>query len=193
MQLKERVRNIPFPTWNRGGGMDGVVGVVPVFRPVRDKNFPTGRNRAGDLQTGRTGLLVHNKTSIGFGPGPGGVSRGTNTTKKGGINKKGRRDLEAINANIFSGVSPLHLNDRKGLTKIINQVITFCPGGQGEQTITSPLNCRWSHIQVEGGTEMEPAKRGMDIRAPGTTKTGRRDDGAMKKLERAFERGDRTF
>ena len=91
------------------------------------------------------------------------------------------------------GVSQLNFFCREGLTKIIDEVVPLCPGGQGEQTMTSPLDCGRSHIKLEKRAEMKPAKRGMNIGAPGAMKPLWGADGTLKKLEGALEGSDRAF
>ena len=101
--------------------------------------------------------------------------------------------MKTVNAHVFSGVSKLNFFCREGLTKIIDEVVPLCPGGQGEQTMTSPLDCGRSHIKLEKRAEMKPAKRGMNIGAPGTMKPLWGADGTLKKLEGTLEGSDRAF
>ena len=125
---------------------------TPIFRAIGDKNFPTGLNMARDLQPHRTRARVRNKAGIWFDPMPRGVSRSAYAADKGRINKKGRGDFKAVDANIFFGISGFDIGRREGLTKIIYKVIPLFPSCQGEQTMTSPLI-------VEGATSRERTER----------------------------------
>ena len=184
----KRVKTIPLPPRNMGGGMGCGESPPPIFRAIGDKNFPTGLNMARDLQPYRTRARVRDKTGIWFDPMPRGVSRSAYAADKGGINKKGGGDFKTVDANIFFWVTEFDIGRREGFTKIIYKVIPLFPSCQGEQTMTSPLDCGRSHIKREDRAKMKPAKRGVNIGTPGATKPLRGADGALKKLEGAFKR-----